>query len=65
MYVSKYRKELDLMHFPGRIPFVQHLWQCLKQYCIREQTWEIVDVSDVEDWEWGHYDDISKTWIKI
>ena len=69
MYVSKYRKELDLMHFPGRIPFVQHLWRCLKQYCILERDIER-DILDRE-WEvieedtWGHYDDIKKEWIKL
>jgi len=73
MYLSKYRKDLSLMRFPGRIPFVEHLWWCLKQYCIlaEMETWEVVEEREIErsidlfDDTWGHYDAVSEEWIKL
>jgi len=63
------------MRFPGRIPFAQHLWQCLKQYCIFETEffeteWEVVDRPMVIDMPmieetWGHYDDDTREWITL
>ena len=74
MYASKYRKDLDLMHFPGRIPFIQHLWWCIRQYCIQyaePDPWELVEETwhEEEAWydeeTWGHYDDETREWVQL
>ena len=55
------------MDFPGRIPFLHHLWGCIRIGCLRiylkipVEEWEIVDIDD----EWGLYDIDSKNWIQI
>lgn len=68
MYATRIRKNLRLMDFPGRIPFINHLWGCfrifLKILPIQEEDWVVVDVIEECD-EWGLYDIESTKWIHL
>jgi len=66
MYTIRIRKQLRLMDYPGRIPFLHHLWGCLQMYLKipkYEEEWEIVDV--IDEFEWGYYDIESDKWVHL
>ena len=57
---------MGLLRFPGRIPFIHHLWCCLHPYVHRDMDWEIPDkVEKIEVIEWGHYDEDLQEWIYL
>ena len=64
MYTIRIRKQLRLMDYQGRIPFLHHLLGCLRMYLKipkYEEDWEFVGIEE----EWGYYDMESKKWINL
>jgi len=68
MFALKCRKDMGLLRFPGRIPFIQHLWCCLRPYYVvdYEMDWEVTNkVEKIEVIEWGHYNEELQEWIYL
>ncbi len=66
MIVSRISKSpiMTLFKYPGRIPFINHLMICLKQYFPESYYVEHIEVR-TDDIMWGHYDSEFDEWIQL